>query len=345
MLCASVALVACLFCALPTTAQVAPTPQEIQQAQSRWRDGKAAFDAGDFETARVAFKQAYTAYPSPPLLQNLGEAELRTARYLEAARHLSLFLSQAGTISQAQRDMVTRAVRKAAEHVGAINVAPDVTGVEIQIDGDLAGKPPLEGPPPWYVQPGDHVIRARKDGYSDVTNRITIAEGETRNCSVVMKPLTPAAAAPSQARATAPPVSKDSATNGTVFSTRTAVLAGEGLVSVVGLTIGIAYLAAASSADDAARSYQSRIDSLQLGAVCRDPAGASQGDCRELHSALSDRQRDNAVSAVGFVTAGIGLSALAMTLLFWKSPERSSPALTFDVGPSRSFASLVWKYQ
>src|SRR5690349_833012 len=54
-------------------AQPAPTPEEVQQAQVRWNEGKAYFDNGNFEAARVAFKQAYTVFPHAAFLQNLGE--------------------------------------------------------------------------------------------------------------------------------------------------------------------------------------------------------------------------------------------------------------------------------
>src|SRR5262245_59789765 len=73
-------------------AQPAPTPEEVQQAQIRWNEGKKYFDAGNYEAARVAFKQAYTVFPHAAFLQNLGEAELRSGRNVEAARHFTAFL-------------------------------------------------------------------------------------------------------------------------------------------------------------------------------------------------------------------------------------------------------------
>src|SRR5262249_13565895 len=90
--------------ARPLGAQPAPSPHEVQQARNRWDEGKAAFDGGKFEEARIAFKQAYSVYPHPAFLQNLGEAELRTGRVVDAARHLADYLRLATSASTVQRN-------------------------------------------------------------------------------------------------------------------------------------------------------------------------------------------------------------------------------------------------
>src|SRR5438046_2562708 len=64
----------------PAFAQPAPTPEEVQQAQARWGEGKSFFDSGNYESARLAFKQAYMLFQHPAFLQNLGEAELHCGR-------------------------------------------------------------------------------------------------------------------------------------------------------------------------------------------------------------------------------------------------------------------------
>jgi hypothetical protein len=78
-----VALMAAMT-AVPAAAQQqrAPTPQEVEEAQKRWKEGKAAYDRGDFEKALLAFKQAWATYPHAAFLQNVGEAEARAGRYL-----------------------------------------------------------------------------------------------------------------------------------------------------------------------------------------------------------------------------------------------------------------------
>src|ERR1043166_9387559 len=103
-------------------AQPAPTPEEVQQAQARWGEGKAFFDAGNYESARVAFKQAYTVFQHPAFLQNLGEAELRCGRQVEAARHLSQFIRTANAATPTQRDAAKKSLKKASETLGSVVV-------------------------------------------------------------------------------------------------------------------------------------------------------------------------------------------------------------------------------
>src|SRR5258706_14986323 len=113
---------ALVFVTVLAFAQPAPTPEEVQQAQARWNEGKAFFDAGNFEAARVAFKQAYTVFPHPVFLQNLGEAELRSGRNVEAARHFEAFLRTSSSSSGAQRDQARKSLKKAAAKLGSVVV-------------------------------------------------------------------------------------------------------------------------------------------------------------------------------------------------------------------------------
>src|SRR5882724_88200 len=69
-----------------------PPNEAVRMARRRFQEGVAAVDAGNYEAARVAFQQAYALKPHPSVLRNLGEAELKPGRHLEAARHLSTFI-------------------------------------------------------------------------------------------------------------------------------------------------------------------------------------------------------------------------------------------------------------
>jgi hypothetical protein len=103
-------------------AQRAPTSEEVQQARARWEEGRKAFDAGQYEKAHVAFRQAYSTLPHPAFLQNLGETELRIGRNVEAARHFAVYLRDGSDLADAQRRLATESLKKAAERLGAIVV-------------------------------------------------------------------------------------------------------------------------------------------------------------------------------------------------------------------------------
>src|SRR5689334_6911414 len=96
---------ATLLYAAPSSAE--PPSELLKTARRRFQEGVAAVDAGNYEAARLAFQQAYAIKPHPSVLRNLGQAELRTGHYLEAARHLSTFLRQTAFGSAGERDVVT----------------------------------------------------------------------------------------------------------------------------------------------------------------------------------------------------------------------------------------------
>lgn len=325
--------------------QDAPTAQELQQAQARWNDGRAAFDRGNFEMAWIAFKQAYAAYPHPALLQNLGETELRTGRFVDAARHLSLYL-RTGVPTESERKLAARSLTKASERLGAVVVTTDAAGAEVRIDGELIGKTPSEDAP-WYVEPGEHTIVLHKDGYVDGRIVLNVASGPPTKTAVSLKPMpVPAAPAGGSAEAAAAPSRPGSPRDHDSSSgTRTMVLASEGLVSVAGVAIGIGYLLAGNSADEQGRSYQARVDAAPLQPACSAPTGSVQQDCQALHNAIADRQRDRTISAVGFVGAGLGLAALAATLVLWKQPAQNATPVRVDAGPDRVSAIFTWRYE
>lgn len=60
-----------------------------------------------------------------------------------------------------------------AQGPSTLGVTSDPAGAEIQIDGELVGTAPFEGP----VIPGKHVLRVSKDGFITVEREVTFVEG------------------------------------------------------------------------------------------------------------------------------------------------------------------------
>lgn len=184
-----------------------PSAQEIKQAQSRWKEGKAAFDGGDMETALLAFRQAYTVLRLPAFLQNLGETEWRMGRNVEAARHLAEFLRLSPGAQPVQREAARRSLARAAARLATIIVETSISSAEVKIDAELAGKGPLSGEP-WYVEPGRHTVVLHREGYADETVTIDVQMGRQQHVSLPMRkePSAPAPSAPApSARAPSSP--------------------------------------------------------------------------------------------------------------------------------------------
>jgi hypothetical protein len=334
-------------------AQPAPTPEEVQQAQVRWNEGKAYFDAGNFEAARVAFKQAYTVFPHAAFLQNLGEAELRTGRPVEAARHFTAFLRAGNTGSPAQRELAKKSLAKASEKLGSIIITTNVDDAEIRVDDELVGRSPL-GSMAWYVEPGRHVVTVRRDGYLDGTERIDVPIGPPRSVLVRVQRLISGTSEPpadepkgSPARAPAPPppikaepppqpsVAASAEPRRAGIPARTVVLlAGTGL-TIASAAIGTVFALRTNAANTRVDDRQDQLDGLDPrpagqkmpSEVCSVYYAMNSDFCSALQSDLEQQRSDRRVRDIAFVSAGMfGVATLA-TVFLWR-PRPSTVSLT-----------------
>ena len=342
--------------ASPAFAQPAPTPEEVQQAQVRWNEGKAYFDAGNFEAARVAFKQAYTVFPHAAFLQNLGEAELRTGRNVEAARHFTAFLRAGSSGSPAQRELAKKSLAKASERLGSIVVTTNVDDAEIRIDDEVVGRSPL-GSFAWYVEPGRHLVTARKDGYLDGSERIDVAIGPPRSVLVRVqrviggpsepppedpKPtIAPAMNTQPSPRVVNEPASKFSASpepRRTGSPARTVVLLSGAALTVAGAAVGTVYAIRTSADSTLIRNAQVQLGidpaSPDYATACNDPGDAVLKEkCTRYREDVTQQHTDQRVRDIAFVSAGVlGVATLA-TYFIWH-PRQGNVSIAPALSPS-----------
>jgi hypothetical protein len=332
-------------------AQPAPSPEEVQQAQARWKEGKAFFDAGNFEAARVAFRQAYTIFPHPAFLQNLGEAELRSARYVEAARHLAQYLNLSTSGSPAQRDGAKSSLKKAAEKLGSLVIEANVDDSEIRVDDEVVGRTPL-GALAWYVEPGRHVVVARKVGYMDGSETVDVSAGYSKNVYVRVPRLVeatsnaPAAKPESKAEAkaslaSASMVSSEPGTReSTVSEARTVVLLSGTILTVAAGTVG-AYYAVRIGSDSSKLSglkeqlHGSESTACGSGSITAD----NQPTCGSIVTTSSQLQTDRTIRNVSFVVAGAMGAATIATFFLWPARSRTT-SIAPELGPGFGGVSL-----
>jgi hypothetical protein len=319
------------------SAQPAPTPEEVQQAQVRWNEGKAYFDAGNFEAARVAFKQAYTVFPHVAFLQNLGEAELRSGRNVEAARHFTAFLRSSSSGSPAQRELAKKSLARASERLGSIIVSTNIDDAEIRVDDELVGRSPL-GNFPWYVEPGRHLVTARKDGYLDGAERIDVAAGPPRAVHVRVQRVVggtseapheeskPAAAAvagsavsPAEnAPPKSPPPTSDS--QHSAMHVRTVVLLSGAALTIAAAAVGTVYafrVGNDSTRISSALSWMASQSSAPT-TFCNVNYNYYKDFCDHYKNDLVQQNSDQRIRDIAFVTAGVLGVATVATAFLWR---------------------------
>jgi hypothetical protein len=297
-----------------------PPDEVIKNARKRFQEGVAAADAGNYEAARVAFQQAYALKSHPSVLQNLGQSELRTGRHVEAARHLALFLSDAGVGTPQEREAVRASLAEAETKAGKLVIDVDVEGAEVTVDGETIGRSPFAAP--FYFEPGRRSLRVRRAGYREVSQTQQIAAGRATQVKIVMsadqgdsgvleRPVFPDVAAPLEPQW---PTEKK-----IVFAS------GAGL-TLVALGVGIGFNMKGDSLQSDAKE---RLLYVNANAGRTGCSGSTMPACGELDDLLDRRNQANKIATGAFVAAGVLGTATVVTTLLWprgKQPVTVAPA-------------------
>jgi hypothetical protein len=291
---------------------------EPDRAEELFREGNRAFAAGDFRTAYVAYREAWTLRRSFDIACNLGrtEAELMLSR--DAAEHLDYCLRTFSVSSRSEmkdaykrfRDLFT----KVRAEVAALQIEARPPGTEITVDGARYGIAPLGRD--VFVDPGQHRVVGRFAGFSDAQRIVQVEAGGTLSVNLTLTQAPTAAPAPPAPTPSVVPAPHDPPPPHA--KARTLVVASGSLLALAGIGIGVGFLLKADSAAD-------RVDelntTLQRGGTPCSP-NSTAASCRDLHSEI-DREKRSRDIATAALTAG-AVASLA-TLGAWLLIPESRP--------------------
>ncbi|HEX2879019.1 MAG TPA: PEGA domain-containing protein, partial [Polyangiaceae bacterium] len=283
-------------------------------------------DAGRYEQSRVAFAQAYALEPLAELLINLGHAELKTGRYVEGSRHIAKALREA-EIGLGERRAAERALETAEPYVARVKVVVNPDGAAIVIDGEDVGTSPMIYV--WYLEPGEHRIRASKEGFRHDEQTVGISRGQAKTVNLT---LAPANASRKVVTPGAPPKSLDSGLDAGVSDEgdRSVVplIVGGGL-GAAGIAAGIVFtLDAKSKRED--RDVQ--LDALQNTASA-NACGQNTGnavECASIKDLDKKANTSQTIGIVGFAAGGAAiLGGVVLYFLLPANDESDQARLTF----------------
>ncbi len=340
-----------------TSAWGEPTSESIRMAKKRFAEGVAAADAGNYEAARVAFQQAYVLKPHPSVLHNLGQSELKTGHYLEAARHLATFIRDTSFGSSAERDTAKKGLLQAETKLSKLVVEVDVDGAEITVDGVPAGRSPM-GPDPAYVDPGERLVHVQRDGYPAFEQRQTFEAGRTAQLKVALRAgeTSPSLAAsisrnggssdatPSDGGARAPEgVGAAPAgltpTGESAGNARTIVLVSTGAVAAASLGVWIGFWLKGRSLESDESTQLDRLIQAQPNVPSNVLCRMGGPDCDQLQDTAGRRADANRVGLVAGVATGVSAAAFAATWFLWPKPSRGgtgAPAVIPSLAPNHA---------
>jgi hypothetical protein len=269
-------------------------------------------------------------------LRNLGQAELKTGRYLEAARHLSTFTRDTTYGTAAEREAASKSLAQAEAQVGKLVIEVNVPGAEVTIDGELAGRSPIADP--FYAEGGDRVIRIRKEGHESYEKTLFIEPGRTTQLKIKLELAripTPAASVSRVASSIETPSRQDDGGSragvgppppGLVPAAeprspgRAIALATTGGLTLIsaGVWIGFGLRGAA---------LQGHADDLLAQVNTQHPTTGCQGGeppCEELRRVSDRRAAANTIALAGGIATGVSAAAFAATFFFWPESQRAA---------------------
>jgi hypothetical protein len=277
------------------------TPTRAMTAKSRqlFNDGVTAYRQQRWDDAHAAFLAAWALVRHYSVEGNLADCELKLGRYPAAAEHFAHYVREMGKDPEstpAERADGEARLARAREKVGVVNVRVNQPGSKVYVDGKFIGTDPLEYP--VFIEPGDHGIDARSEGYPAAHAAITARAGVTQAVTLTLE--RPAEASPSSPPPPPPPPPPAAPPRvGIGWIVATGVLAAGAIGTGIGFTV-------------AANDKGSETTTLRAGlgpSACFNPAGAGIAACSATRAALQDESSLRNAEYASFV--GGSLLALA----------------------------------
>ncbi|WP_434042352.1 MULTISPECIES: PEGA domain-containing protein [Sorangium] len=296
-------------------------------------------------SGRAEARPAFDAHDRSSTAYQQGKHALAAEHLSFALRHWPLISAVAHLKPTAQQRLATSRAQ-----VGALAVTVSAPLAEVLV----AGKAPLQGE--LFVEPGEHTLEARLEGYAPAQKTVRVAKGETAAVTLAMVAAKSEAAlkAGEEEGATAAPhavTEQPAAKPGqhvpgpARVEQRTWVpVIALGAASAVALGVAVGTTVAANDAIAATRAQRTAI--WTAGGGCIDAPEEYIGACAELRDGEARVDALSNAAHIAYMTSGL-LLAGALTYALWPAKVSASargvrlvPSL--DVRGAGILAKGVW---
>jgi hypothetical protein len=290
--------------------KTAPPDALTEKTRQLYDEGRKAFAASHWAEAHASFLAAWKLTPHYQIAANLGTTEVLLGKHRDAAEHLSWYLREAPAVKAEARREAEAQLKEALAKVGSITVEVAPAGAEVTVDGASVGKAPLASP--VFLDPGEHEIAAKLDGYASTRGSVTARAGAAGALSLRLEP----AAAPASP-------GRSEVQKGVGGPDKRLVYTGLGVTGAaagVGAVFGVLSLLRTGDADE--RYAEVRKEGGEY--ACS--LGQRAAKCNALVDLYEDAAAFTKVSWIGF---GSAATAGAATLIYsWMAtpPKAGEPA-------------------
>lgn len=156
------------------------------EARERFTRTVELYDEGRFEAALAEFQRAYALAPAAPVLFNIAQVHAAMGHAVAAVDAYERYLAEAGTISEARRAEIDRALATQRARIARLAIDTNALGATIAVDDVEVGTAPLAAP--IAVDAGEHVIGVRAPGFESVRRRIRIAGSREETVRIELLP-------------------------------------------------------------------------------------------------------------------------------------------------------------
>lgn len=165
----------------PTFAGAQPPLGNADTARQLFNEAEDARLAKDFTTCVSKARRAFELFQNAQILGVLGSCEYELGEFVEAAKHLSAYISDA---SNQVEPWMTEAHNKTKARVAEVEVTCNAPAAKVVVDGATVGPAPAL----VFLLPGEHTIQASKEGYGEETQRKTLLAGTKITIAITLSP-------------------------------------------------------------------------------------------------------------------------------------------------------------
>ena len=151
------------------------------KSRAAFRKGVAQLRAQDWTSARASFEAAWSLYPHPSILLNLGIARLRTDDPVRAEQDLVRFLSEDVGAAPDELAGAREALAEARTKIGTLRVVVAPPSARVAVDGKavetVRGADPSASGVVAEVRakPGRHVVAVDAEGFASARRDVDVA--------------------------------------------------------------------------------------------------------------------------------------------------------------------------
>jgi hypothetical protein len=326
------------------------------EANARFQTGLKYYDNHDFESARLAFKQAYAVLQKPSILLNLALSELYSNHPLDAIVHFEEYIKDPSTPAD-KRDKSKKHLEEAMKKTAHLQIRT-AADAQVTIDGRPVSQPYTTA---VHVMPGAHSVEARLGSKTRSAN-VDPKPGDTVPIDLTFEgepsaPVDPPPSAATTTNASANANANPNApTNNAPGSEPPPVSPSPSSSSarwIVPVALGVGALGGAAVGFIFAQQNQSSLDDAEAlrragpSNICAD---RSSSQCQAYESKLDDASSQATISTVGYVASGVLLAGAIATFVFWprnatsKKSSSMRPLIAPILTPSSpgAFASVTF---